>query len=195
MDLANANYLRAGAAWTIAAATLFVFSIEVSATTLARMSVNEMAQRAAVVVQARCDANQTSWDAGEIWTFTTFTVEETRKGTAAGNLRVRLLGGRAGDITSTVAGVPRFRAGEEVVLFLEKTGRGDYSVVGWIEGTFRIRIDRRSGQKIVTQDTAGFEVYDPAKREFRPAGIRDGRLADFKADVEAATGSAQRNSR
>jgi hypothetical protein len=50
-----------------------------SATTLMRMSVTEMTRSAESVVRARCIGNAASWDAGEIWTFTTFQVKENWK--------------------------------------------------------------------------------------------------------------------
>ncbi len=92
-----------------------------SGTTLMRMSLAQITQAAQVIVRARCIGNSTRWDAGEIWTFTSFDVEETWSGSAPAQISVRLLGGSVGNLTSTVSGVPRFSPGEEVVLFLEST--------------------------------------------------------------------------
>jgi hypothetical protein len=162
------------------------------ATTLARMSLAQMARTAQQIVRARCVANATAWDAGEIWTFTTFDVQETWRGAASGRIMVRLLGGRTDKFTSTVAGVPRFRPGEEVVLFLESTARGDLSVVSWEQGTFRIRRDPDSGEESVTQDTALFDTFDPATRRFAASGIRGMRIDEFHAQVAAAFASSAR---
>ena len=90
-----------------------------SGTTLMRMSLAQISQAAQAIVRARCIGNSTRWDAGEIWTFTSFDIEETWSGSAPAQISVRLLGGRVGNLTSTVSGVPRFSPGEEVVLFLE----------------------------------------------------------------------------
>ena len=120
------------------------------ATTLLWMSVAQMAQRAPLIVRARCLANSAGWDAGEIWTLTSFDVVEVWRGAASGRITVRLLGGTAGNLTSSVSGVPRFRPGEEVVLFLEPTPRGDYSVLSWEQGTFRLRRDHVTNEEIVT---------------------------------------------
>ena len=90
------------------------------ATTLARMSVAKMSQAAQVIVRARCLENSTGWDAGRnLDVHDLSTVEEVWQGSAPARITVRLLGGRVGNLTSSVSGVPRFRAGEEVVLFLE----------------------------------------------------------------------------
>jgi hypothetical protein len=156
-------------------------------TTFARMSVARMTQAAKKIVRARCLANSTAWDAGEIWTFTTFEVEETWKGALHDKqIAVRLLGGTVGGLTSSVSGVPRFVEGEEVILFLEPIARGDFSIVSWMQGTFRVRRDGASGHESVTQDTAGFSTSDPSTRRFESSGIQGTPLITFRTAVAAA---------
>ena len=160
-----------------------------SATTLERMSIAKMTQHAQLIVRAQCVANSVAWDGGEIWTFTTFDVEDSWKGAptaAARQVTVRLLGGSVGILTSTVSGVPRFHPGEEVILFLQPTPRGDFSIVSWVQGAFRIHRDTRSGAEIVVQDTAAFDTYDPATRQFDAEGIRNLPVAALRLRVQSA---------
>src|SRR5580704_9422936 len=164
-------------------------TMSASATTLERMCVAKMTQAAQLVVRAQCIGNSAAWDGGEIWTFTSFAVEDSWKGAPSGaaqQLNVRLLGGSVGNLSSTVSGVPRFRPGEEVILFLQSTTRGDYSIVSWVQGTFRIRKDARSGAEIVVQDSAAFDTYDPATRRFDAGGIRNLSLAALQLRVQTA---------
>ncbi|MGA3293465.1 MAG: hypothetical protein ABSE45_05695 [Candidatus Acidiferrales bacterium] len=165
---------------------LLAINLAATATTLTRMSLATMSQKAPVIVRARCLGNSTGWDAGEIWTFTSFEIEDVWRGAAPARIVVRLLGGRAGNITSSVSGIPRFHAGEEAVLFLEPTPRGDFSVVSWQQGTFRIRRDSRTGEESVTQDTASFATFDPATRQFEATGIRNLPIDLLRARIEAA---------
>ncbi len=167
-------------------ALLLAMSGEAVATTLAHMSLEQMSQTAQVIVRARCQEDATSWDAGEIWTLTSFEVEEVWRGSAPARITVRLLGGRVGNLTSSVPGVPRFRAGDEVVLFLEATQRGDFSVVSWEQGTFRIGLEVATGRETITQGTASFATFDQATHNFEAAGIRSMPLEIFRARVEAA---------
>jgi hypothetical protein len=163
-----------------------------SATTLERMSVAKMTRAAELVVRAQCIGNSAAWDGGEIWTFTSFTVEDSWKGAPSGaaqQLTVRLLGGSVGNLSSTVSGVPRFRPGEEVILFLQSTARGDYSIVSWVQGTFRIHRDARSGAELVVQDTAAFDTYDPATRQFDAEGIRNLPVGTLRLRVQSALGA------
>ncbi len=173
-------------------AALLLGSVPANSTTLVRMSVAQMTRVAQIVVRARCVANSAAWDHGEIWTFTSFMVEETWKhdapaGVANSNayLTVRLLGGTVGNLSSVVAGVPRFAPGEDVVLFLEHLPNRDSSVVSWVQGTFRIREEPRTHRQIAEQDTASFEIYDPATRSFRSAGLRGVAIEELHAMVQA----------
>lgn len=178
--------MRFGRRFVSFCAGLLICCAGISATTLEKMPVERMTRIAQVILRARCISNLTRWDAGEIWTFTTFDVAETWKGLATEQVTVRLLGGTVGSLTSTVSGVPRFRTGEEVILFLEPTARGDFTVVSWQQGTFRVGRDPRSGAEIVTQDTAAVETFDARTRQFKASGIRDLPLDLFRAQVRSA---------
>lgn len=155
-----------------------------SATTLLRMSLATMTRRSQIIVRAKCIGNSVRWDRGEIWTFTSFDAEETWKGSAPQRFDVRLLGGRMGSLTSSVSGIPRFSPGEDVVLFLEPTA-GEYSVVAWQEGTFRIRHNPGTEEPTVTEDSASFSTFDPATRRFQASGIAREPLAKFRAEIDA----------
>jgi hypothetical protein len=189
--------IRTLAALTLVAASFAAIRLPTRATTLKRMSVADLSRAAHAVVRARCVTSSTRWDAGEIWTFTTFDIEEIWKGSAPAQITVRLLGGQAGNFTSTVSGVPRFAPGEELILFLEHTTAQDFSIVSWMQGTFRIGRSRATGEETVTQDTAAFPVFDPSSQRFETTAIRKMPVATFRtlvaasAEAQAAQGSRQ----
>jgi hypothetical protein len=156
-----------------------------NASTIEHMSIAKMARIAQLIVRAKCVGNAARWQDGEIWTLSQFHTEDAWKGDVPGDFSVRLLGGSVGNITSTVSGVPRFQTGEELVLFLESTKFGDYSVESWAQGTFRVQHDLRSGVSVITQDTAGFSTFDPATRTFRTTGVRGVSVEMFRSEVLA----------
>jgi hypothetical protein len=156
-------------------------------TTLAHMSIAKLTQSSRLIIRARCVDNFAAWDAAEIWTFSTFEPSEIWKGSSAQRVSVRLLGGRVGNLTSNVSGIPRFHAGDEVVLFLAPTTRGDFSVVSWVQGTFRIHRGPQSGAETVTQDSASFDTFDPSTKKFTLSGIRDLPLDELRGQVAAAS--------
>ena len=176
---------------------LLLVALTARASSLARMSIEQMTRASSLIVRATCISSATRWQDGEIWTVTLFSPEDVWKGSAPGAIDVRLLGGTAGNVTSTVEGVPRFRQGEEVVLFLEPTKYGDFSVVSWIQGTFRVARSERTGQKVVTQDTAAYRTASNLLAGPAPSGAGVVRmpLDAFRARVvnalEAAQGDAQ----
>ncbi|MHB8525375.1 MAG: hypothetical protein ACYDD2_04365 [Candidatus Acidiferrales bacterium] len=158
-------------------------------TTLEQLSLAQLTASATTIVHAECTGNQTLWHGGEIWTVTTFRVLENWEGNSPRKINVWMIGGRVGPVSSYVPGAPRFRIGEEAVLFLEPARSGDLSITAWGEGTFRTRRDPRTGEMLVTQDTAITPNFDPSSQKFYATGIRDWPLAKLKARVIAAENS------
>jgi hypothetical protein len=167
-------------------AVALCLALSAAATTIVKMDLDGLTSAAQVVARGRCVASETRLDGGYIWTFTTFEVSETLKGSAARQISVRLLGGKVGHMKATVDGVPQFRPGEEVFLFLEPTREGDLSVTSWVQGTFRVRRDAQTGQESVTQDSAAFAVFDPATRQFKANGVRHMPVEMFRQRVRDA---------
>ncbi len=168
--------------------TLFflVVAVLAQATTLERLSLDELVAASSAVARVRCLGTESRWEGGEIWTFTSFEVLETMKGAVPRLITVRLPGGQLGHLVSKVDGVPRFHAGEEAFLCLERTRTGDFAVTTWVQGTFRIHHNAQTGQESVTQDSSGFAVFDPATRQFRPTGIRKLPLELFRQHLAEA---------
>lgn len=165
------------------------------ATTLARLSLDQLASAADNVARVRCTASESRWENGAIWTVTTFTVMESMKGSLPSQVTVRLPGGRVRHLTATVDGTPKFNPGDDAIVFLEHSPAGGYSVAGWVEGTFRVSRDPRTSRETVTQDSSAFAVFDTGTRTFRTEGIRQMPVEQFRARVTAAVERAQEKTR
>ena len=163
----------------------------VRATTLARLSLDQLAAAADNVARVRCAGAGSQWENGAIWTVTTFDVVESMKGNLPAQVTVRLPGGRVGHLTAAVDGTPKFNPGDDAIVFLERSRAGGYSVIGWVEGTFRISRDPRTSRETVTQDSSAFAVFDTATRSFRTEGVRRMPVEQFRARVAAAIERAQ----
>jgi hypothetical protein len=182
---------------------LLCAATSVDATTLERLSLDQLAAAADATARVRCSSAQSRWENGQIWTVTSFDVLETMKGTLPARITVRLPGGRVGHFTAIVDGTPKFNAAEEVVVFLERipgglkvepAPGGGFSVAAWVEGTFRIRRDPRTGVETVTQDSSNFAVFDTATRTFHTEGIRRMPMEQFRERVVRALTRAQEKS-
>jgi hypothetical protein len=179
----------------IAAAGFFVcaFTALSRGTTLARMDLRELALSAELVVRARCTGTAVRAERGAIWTFAKFEVIETLKGSAQSEqIEVRLPGGQLGHVRESVEGVPKFSAGEEVVLCLEHTTAGDFGITGWVQGTFRLQRRGEGAEASVTQDSSGFGVFDARTRQFTTIGIRKMPLSAFRTEIASALASVEK---
>src|ERR1700731_2680028 len=172
-------------------AGLLSAAISIHATTLARLSLDQLAAAADAVARVRCTSVEARWEYNKIWTVTSFDVIETMKGALPIRIMVRLPGGRVGHLTASVDGTPRFTAGDEAVVFLERSRAGGFSVTAWVEGTFRIRRDSRTGVETVTQDSSSFAVFDAPTRTFHTEGIRRMPMEQFRERVATALTRAQ----
>jgi hypothetical protein len=176
-------------------AALLCAAAAIHATTLARLSLDQLAGSADAVARLRCTGVDSRWESGQIWTITSFDVVETMKGALPARITVRLPGGRVGHLTASVEGTPRFHVADEAIVFLEKSRAGGLSVAAWVEGTFRIGRDPRTGSETVTQDSSSFAVFDTSTRTFRTEGIRRMPIEEFRGRVATAVTRAQEESR
>ena len=172
--------------WTLFLIGWLVLAIVSQATTLARLSFDELAQKATAVARVRCLASSSVWRNGEIWTDTEFEVLEQNKGTSLRILHIFLPGGKVAHIQSRVDGVPNFHAGEEMYLFLWNAPGKETSVLGWAQGTFRVVRNQENDLAQVTQDSAVMPVFDPATKQFRRGGVKNLPLAIFQLKLKRA---------
>ncbi|HXL20837.1 MAG TPA: hypothetical protein VOA78_00090 [Candidatus Dormibacteraeota bacterium] len=162
-------------------------------TTLVTLRFDELAGRATAVARVRCVNARSFMERGEIWTETQFEVVKSEKGLLGELVTVRLPGGRAEGLHARVDGVPEFAAGEEVYLFLWGGEDGTpYRVLGWTQGTFRIRREAKSGAESVRQDSAASAEFDPTTRTFRHEGVREMTVARFEEKLRGALAGGAR---
>lgn len=142
------------------------------ATVLQRVDFDTMAQRAALVfygsVTERFTHYRTRSGAGSraIVTTTSFDVHHVLKAPAGTSVPARgfqltLAGGSLDGLTARIPGMPRFVPGDRVVLFLEETPRGGYTVLGFDQGRFQVEEDA-DGTPIAVRRVRGAAMADPA---------------------------------
>jgi hypothetical protein len=165
--------------WLLLLASPVLILMVANATTLAKLHFYELVNKSTAVARLRCLGSETFWEKDEIWTKTRFEVIERVKGNLPGIVVVRMIGGRLEHLNARVDGAPDFRPGEEVYLFLWGPAKESLGIVGWGQGTFRIRRDPQGGVETVTQDSADIPVLDPQTGEFSRSGIQNMPVPDF----------------
>ncbi len=120
-------------------AALLAWAAQAGATVLVAVEVEDLARSSHVVVRGRAGATRSAFtgDRRQIRSFTPVTVLQTLKGQAGNSVEVVTLGGTVGDISQVTSGSPRFREGEEVVLFLVRSG-DRFLVDGFSQGKFQV---------------------------------------------------------
>ena len=166
--------------WVLLLIGIVLVAIAARATTLVRLRFDELVKYSSAIARVRCIGIDARMENGEIWTDTAFEVVERDKGYLPAQIVVRQPGGKFQHLNARVEEAPEFRPGEEVYLFLWGNPGKQYSVLGWSQGTFRIRRDLRSGKETVTQDSAETPVFDPETHGFTKTGVRNLRIDLFK---------------
>jgi hypothetical protein len=165
--------------WVLFLLGMALIAIAASGTTLARLSFRQLVDDSSAIARVRCLSSNTLMERGEIWTDTTFEVVRRDKGLPASPMVVRMPGGKFEHLNSHVDGTPGFRAGEEAYLFLTSVPGRPFYIVGWSQGTFRIRRNPLTGLETVTQDSANMAVFDAETKTFTRTGVNELRIDLF----------------
>jgi len=165
--------------WVLFLGGIVLIAIVANATTLVRLPFYKLVENSSAIARVRCVNSVTRLESGEVWTDTVFEVTEHDKGYLPARIVVRTPGGRFQHIQSHVDGVPEFRPGEELFLFLTGHPGAQFRIVGWTQGTFRIRMNPHTGMETVTQDSADVPVFDPQQNRFTKMGVKELRIDIF----------------
>ena len=84
--------------WQQIAFLALLSAMSAQATTLARLSLDQLTAASDAVARVRCVSGESRWESGQIWTVTSFEVVETIKGKLPQRIQVRLPGGRVGHL-------------------------------------------------------------------------------------------------
>lgn len=141
----------------------FILLVPVArATTLVRLSLEQLSQAATVVVRGRVLAQESRWNQAhtQIVTWTSVQITQSLKGAPPSLVAIEQPGGTVGNVHVRVAGTVFFNPQEEFFFFLEPA-RGDASrflLVGMLQGAYRIVRDPRNGEEHVIHPLSGFAV-------------------------------------
>jgi hypothetical protein len=122
-----------------ALAAVFFFAGIMQATTVQRLTLEDLVKRAHHIVSGKVRQSKTYWSSNGKLILTDYTIEvaESIKGQSSGLIQITTIGGKMGTIELHVSGMPAFQKDENVVLFTEPSG--PYEVVlGLEQGKFRV---------------------------------------------------------
>lgn len=159
---------------SLAVALCALTAATLGATTLTRMSDEQLTVEAAVIVQGRCTEVTGRWLDRTLVTLATIEVEDSLKGPAQDQLTVVIPGGvdvdRPVPIAVTFPGAPALFPEENVLLFLTPFAElpGSYLVVGFSQGKFTVLTDPGGNQLAASSHTSRSTVpLEQFKRRIR----------------------------
>ena len=184
-------------------ASVLVTSIA-SATVLVPAEFSEIVGGSQIIAYARIVDVRPEWADGRRWIDSVVTAEVVSyiKGGSDTTISFKVPGGRLGRYRSVVVGAPVFARGDEAMLFLKSNADADGlpEVFGLNQGVFRVKVDPRTGQRmVVPPPVTASPATDPAVAgEAQPVkrGALDRRPLPFDAfgarvrDVMAAARKA-----
>jgi hypothetical protein len=168
-------------------ASILVTSIA-GATVLVPAEFTEIVGGSEIIAYARVVDVRPEWADGRRWIDSVVTAEVVSylKGGPDETISFKVPGGRLGRYRSVVVGAPVFAPGDEAVFFLKARGENLPDIFGLNQGVFRVRVDSRTGQRMVVPPPVTASApsgTDPAAGEAQPVrrGSLDRRPLAFEA--------------
>ena len=111
-----------------------------SATSVPRLSFEELTDRSELVVSGQISRSWADWDSSHhfIWTRYELVVSGVYKGAARSSVVLSEPGGEVGGMGQSIAGSVRYAVGDKVVVFLERVPNGYLRTTGWSQGKFMV---------------------------------------------------------
>jgi len=122
-----------------------------SATVLVPAEFREIVAGSEVIAYARIIDVRPEWAEGRRWIDTVVTADVMSyfKGGDERTVTFKVPGGTLGRYRSVFVGAPVFERGDEAVLFFKPRDGETLNVFGVNQGVFRVRVDERTGQRMV----------------------------------------------
>ena len=159
----------------VAAALL---AVPVFATTVKKMDLQELVKVSDAIAQGTVESIETRWEDQAIYTYTSIRVDESIKGGPRRAYLVRHAGGTIGALTLDAPGTPKFKQGDQVVVFLRDRKDGTFDVVGLGQGKYDI-----VGSDVMT-NVSGMTLVEPLTGRLMEGGPADRKpLASFKTQI------------
>jgi hypothetical protein len=139
--------------YLLLSAALIIVIGRINATTVIPPTFDELVKQAEFIFQGTVTDVRSVWEGQggqrHIETYVTFQVSDNVKGSAGTSYTIQMLGGTVGDETMLVTDTPKFRVGDNEILFVEHNFDQFVPLVGISHGRFHIQRDAETGRDVV----------------------------------------------
>jgi hypothetical protein len=136
-----------------------VLAASADATTLLKMSMNDLILQSTSIVRARITGSRSVVAGRDIYTYYQLEVSETLKQTGILPAEVAVPGGVYGNLRQIGIGSPSLTQGQDYVLFLWTGRSGMTQVIGLSQGLFSLRQDG-SGETVLNRPAIADQMLD-----------------------------------
>jgi hypothetical protein len=168
--------------------TLALLAVMASAwaTTLLKLSTDQMIQQSTSIVRAKVAGSSTGYVGRDIYTTYQLQVTENLKSSSPASLQVAIPGGVVGRYRQMVPGAPSLISGQEYVLFLWTSKSGLTLVMGLSQGLFAVTQDS-SGNSILVRPAAIATMLNSAGQQVADQTISM-TLAALRTEIQNVRG-------
>lgn len=141
------------------AAAALLLTQAASATTIGRLSFEQMTDTSELIVSGKVTLAWAAWDENHkyIWTHYDLAVRSALKGAPGSTVEFAEPGGTLDGIQISIAGSVVYQPGESVLIFLQRMPNGYLRTTGWSQGRFEVGANNRLHADSILR---GLEVVD-----------------------------------
>jgi hypothetical protein len=143
----------------------------VSATTLAKLSLDDMIQRSSAIVRGQVLSTAAIQQGPVIFTTYQFKVSEQLKGSLNGVVTVVVWGGQLNGVRQSFPGAPKLDVGGQYAIFVWTSPSGLNHIIGLSQGLFNLTADAQ-GNLILTRGPIQAELVDASGKPVNSTSVR-----------------------
>ena len=161
----------------------FVLAIAIAAvpclaSTVQKMELQELGKTSDSIVHGHVESVQARFENKMVYTYTLVAVDDPLKGDRRQTVLLKHPGGTIGAMTMFFAGMPQFKAGDQVIVFLKNRQDGTFDVIGLNQGKYDVVND------VAVSNVSGVSLLDPKTGLMSDAGfVAKAPLEAFKAKI------------
>lgn len=162
--------------------------VYVSASTVIIPSDQEMVIGSRAIIRGTVVSSLGGYDERykSVFTYTILRLTRVLKGevtpSSAGEIVIKEPGGIVGNLGSEIFGIPQFKAGEDVLLYLDTWPDGSLRVYQWFLGKYTITINAATGRELISRESADPRVSILGRSRLGPSTDQSD-LAGFLGNV------------
>lgn len=179
-------------------AGLLAGAASLTATTVVPPTFEQLVDQAQEIFQGTVTDVKSQWigegDQRHIASFITFQVKDTLKGAPGKTFTMRAFGGTVDGETMEIGDAPKFKVGDEEIIFVENNGSQVIPLVGMMHGRFHVQKDQSGKSTMTTNEGRPLRNVSRLGREDATAGTEAALSAEaFKAAIHSRLQSAESN--